>query len=280
MKEGSPAVSVVIPTFSKNRTLKAALESVRCQTFKDWEIIVIDDASTDDTLQMLQAFAVKEPRLRVERNKTNQFRVSGITGSLNKGIELARGKYIARLDDDDTWINERKLEKQVAFMDSHPDCVVTGGGTVVMNGDGKELFRYLKREADVDIRKTILFANPFTHTTVMFRKDVAAAVGNYQGMYIEDWDLWLRMGRRGTFYNFQEYFTGYMMTGTNASFRHQRALSRTILKLLWRERKNYPGFAKAYALNLMQYIYALLPFPPAFRVWIHSFLSRLKRKAF
>lgn len=280
MATKTPVVSVVIPTFSKSRTLKAALLSVQRQTFNDWEIIVIDDASTDDTAAMLSEFATHEPRLRVERNATNQFRISGITGSLNKGIDLALGKYIARLDDDDTWIDERKLERQIAFMDAHPDCVVTGGGTVVVDGEGKELFRYFKKETDAEIRKTILFANPFTHTTVMFRKDVAVTAGKYQGKYIEDWDLWLRMGRHGTFYNFQEYFTGYMMTGTNASFMHQRALSRTILKLLWRERKYYPGFVSAYSVNLVQYIYALLPFPSAFRVWVHSFLSRLKRKAF
>src|SRR5258708_34034478 len=121
MATKTPVVSVVIPTFSKSRTLKAALLSVQRQTFNDWEIIVIDDASTDDTAAMLSEFATHEPRLRVERNATNQFRISGITGSLNKGIDLALGKYIARLDADDRWMDERKLEKQIGFVDAYPD---------------------------------------------------------------------------------------------------------------------------------------------------------------
>jgi glycosyltransferase involved in cell wall biosynthesis len=281
MKNKLPIVSIVMPTYNSSDALLAkSIESARGQTFPDWELIIVDDASTNDTPRLLDSFAQKDQRIRVVHKEKNEFRELGISGSLNRGIDLARGKYIARLDQDDYWIDSRKLEKQVAYLDAHPNCVVVGGGVVVVDGEGNERFRYFKKETDAEIRTTALFANPFSHTTVLFRKDIAVGVGNYRGKHIEDWDLWLRMGERGTFYNFQEYFMAYTMTGTNASFVNQRALSRNVLKLLGRERKNYPGFPKAYALNLMQYIYALLPLPAVFRARFHVFLLRLKRRAF
>lgn len=281
MDKNAPIVSIVMPTYNSSESLlNKAVRSALAQTFADWELIIVDDASTNDTPRILDEFAKKDPRVKVVHKEKNEFRELGISGSLNRGIDLARGKYIARLDHDDYWIDPDKLEKQVAFMDAHPDCVVVGGGVVVVDPEGKEQFRYFKKETDEDIRKSALFANPFSHTTVLFRKDAAVAAGKYQGKHIEDWDLWLRMGRKGTFYNFQEYFVAYTMTGINSSFLNQKALSRTVLRLLVREKKNYPGFAKAYALNLMQYIYAVLPIPAGFREWMHSSLVQLKRKAF
>ena len=274
-------MSIVMPTYNSSEALLTkSIESALAQTFADWELIIVDDASTNDTARLLDAWTKRDSRIKVVHKEKNEFRTLGISGSLNRGIALAQGKFIARLDHDDYWIDHDKLKKQIAFMDAHPDCVVVGGGVVVVDPDGKEQFRYFKKETDDAIRKSALFANPFSHTTVLFRKDVAGKVGNYQGKHIEDWDLWLRMGRRGTFYNFQEYFVAYAMTGTNSSFVNQRALSRAVLKLLVREKKGYPSFTKAYTLNLVQYIYAILPFPAAFRAWMHSSLVQLKRKAF
>lgn len=277
----NPVVSIVMPTYnSLERLLGKSIGSALAQTFADWELIIIDDASTNSAPRMLDDWAKKDARIHVAHKEKNEFRELGISGSLNRGIDLARGKYIARLDQDDYWIDTQKLEKQVAYLDAHPNCTVVGGGVIVVDGEGNERFRYFKKENDAEIRKTALFANPFSHTTVLFRKEVAVAVGKYQGKHVEDWDLWLRMGRHGTFYNFQEYFVGYTMTDTNSSFVNQRSLSRNVLRLISRERGHYPGFFKAYTLNLMQYVYALLPIPFALRLRLRSSLSKLKRKSF
>lgn len=275
-----PKISIVMPTYNRASLLSRSIKSVFQQSFSAWELIVIDDASTDDTPAVLQAFAAQDPRVRVVRNEKNEYRRFGIANTLNKGLGLARGKYIARLDDDDYWVDPCKLEKQAAFLDAHQDCVVVGGGAIVINEEGEEQFRYFKKETDAEIRKTALFANPFTHTAVLFRADVALAVERYQGMHIEDWDLWLRMGECGTFYNFQEYFTGYTMAPASYSFRDQRPLSREVLKLIWRNRRKYPEFLKALLLNSLQYCYAYFPIPMALRVRLHATLAKAKRKAF
>lgn len=281
MSPKPPLVSIVMPTYnSSEKLLSKAIESILKQTLGEWELIIVDDASTNGVPHILDEWGAKDKRIRVVHKEKNEFRELGISGSLNRGIDLAQAEYIARLDQDDYWIDTEKLTKQMAYLDVHPGVVVVGGGVVVVDEDGNERFRYFKKETDAEIRKNALFANPFSHTTVMFRKDIAVAAGKYQGRHVEDWDLWLRMGKRGTLYNFQEYFMAYTMTGTNASFVNQRALSRNVLRLLWRERKDYPGFPKAYVLNLIQYTYALLPFPLAFRVRAHTLLLRLKRKAF
>jgi glycosyltransferase involved in cell wall biosynthesis len=277
----TPIVSIVMPTYNSSEDLlNKGIESVLAQTFAEWELIIVDDASTNDTPRVLDEFAKKDERIKVVHKEKNEFRTLGISGSLNRGIDMAQGKYIARLDHDDYWIDPKKLEKQVAYLDTHPDCVVVGGGVVVVDPEGSERSRYFKRETDAEIRSRALFSNPFSHTTVMFRKDVAMAVGKYQGRHTEDWDLWLRMGRKGVFYNFQEYFMAYTMTGTNASFVNQRGLSKNVLELITREKNYYPGFYKAYTLNFIQYIYAILPFPASFRAWVHSSLIWLKRRFF
>jgi hypothetical protein len=154
-----------------------------------------------------------------------------------------------------------------------------GGGVIVVDSEEKELFRYFKKETDAEIRTKALFANPFSHTTVMFRKEVALTVGGYGSeKYAEDWGLWLRMGMVGKFYNFQEYFTAYTMDGTNGSFIYQRPQSKRILGFIKKHRNDYPGFWKAYALNSVQYAFSFLP--SWLRLKLHTFLSSVKRKSF
>jgi glycosyltransferase involved in cell wall biosynthesis len=275
--EQIPQVSIVMPTYNRVGFLRRAIESIFTQTFQDWELIVVDDASTDETPSVLAAFAAKDKRVVVLRNETNYY--PDISKTLNKGLAAARGKYIARLDDDDYWLDPDKLKKQHAFLESHPDYVVVGSGMIVVDGEGKELYRYLKRETDKQIRKTALFANPFSHTTVMFRADVARRVHGYgTWRYAEDWDLWLKLGNEGKLYNFPEYSAAYTMAGQNKSFVHQRAQSRMTLEFIKAHKREYPGYWRARAVNTAQYLFSFLPL--FVRRSLHTALSSLKRRSF
>ncbi len=270
-------VSVLMPTCNRAKLLGRAIQSVLDQSFQDWELIIVDDASTDETPKILKEWQEKDARIRVITNAENLY--PDISKTLNKGLEFAQGEYIARLDDDDYWCSKDKLKKQVEFLDARPAFMVVGSGVIVINGEGMELFRYLKREHDGEIRRHALFANPFSHTTVMFRKNIALEVGGYgPWRFAEDWDLWLKMGTKGKLYNIPEYLAVYMLAGQNKSFTYQRAQGKMILEFLKRHKREYPNFIFAYLLNLGAYWYSFLPL--FIRRGLHSSLSHLKRKVF
>ncbi len=273
----TPRVSVLMPTYNRRRLLERAIASVLTQSFTDFELIVVNDASTDDTKTYLDELAQRDARVRPVHHERNYY--PDISRTLNEAMKLARGKYIARLDDDDYWCDPEKLAKQVAFLDAHPNHVIAGGGTIVINENDKERFRYLKMETDREIRSKALFANPFTHSTVMFRRDVAIEIGGYGDFKnAEDWDLWLRMGQRGKFYNFQEYFARYLLTEQSKTVLFKRSQADEILHIVMHYRKEYPNFLPAYALNLTQYCYSRLP--RGVRTLFYNSLSKAKRTLF
>ena len=267
-------VSIIIPTYNRVLLLDRAVQSILAQSFPSWELIIINDASTDGTVAFLDDLAKKDGRILPIHNKKNNY--PDISRNLNEGLAIARGKYIARLDDDDYWSDDDKLKKQVDFLDLHTDHVIVGGGTIVVDNDDKEQFRYFKLEKDEDIRKRALFANPFTHSTVMFRRDVARAVGGYGDFKnAEDWELWLKMGVKGKFYNFQEYFVRYLMNAKSKTVIFKRSQSREIFSILRAHRKEYPNFFFARLLNIGQYCFSLLP--RILQRVLYSNLSRAKR---
>ena len=269
-----PRVSIIMPTYNRASLVGRAIESVRSQTYQDWELIIVDDASTDDTPYVLSEWSLRDERIRVFRNERNQY--PDISGILNRGLVEAKGVYIARLDDDDYWILPDKLERQVAFLDTHPDHVLVGTGVVVLDATGKELFRYYKKESDSAIRSRALFSNPFTHSTVLYRADAARAAGGYGAWrYAEDWALWLELGKRGNMYNLPQYAIGYMMAGQNKSWVHQRAQARMIMDIIWHYRHFYPHFFSAYLMHAGAYFYSFLPRPV--RDLFHQQLSQFKR---
>lgn len=270
-----PRVSIVMPTYNRGVLLSRAIQSVLRQTFTDFELLVTDDASTDGTWQVLAEWTAKDNRIKPYRNAVNQY--PDISSILNGGIARAQGEYIARLDDDDYWIDPEKLAKQVAYLDMHPECVIVGTGVVVVGENDTERYRYFKKESDADIRVSALAANPFTHSSVMYRKAVAIAAGGYGNRYIEDWALWLAMGVHGGMHNIREYSTAYLMAENNKTWLFQRAQYGEIMKLVWRFKGKYPNFVCGFAINSAAYAYAFLPV--AVRRGLQGRLSRLKRTA-
>lgn len=273
----NPKISILLPTYNRASLLNRAAKSILAQSFQNWELVIVNDASTDGTKKFLNELAGQDPRVRPVHHEKNYY--PDISRTLNEGLQIARGEYVARLDDDDYWCDDRKLEKQATFLDAHSDIAIAGGGTIVIDENDHEKFRYLKPEQDGAIRDKALFANPFTHSTVIFRRQMAIEAGGYGDFKnAEDWDLWLRLGTHGKFYNFQEYFTRYTMTEQSKTFVFKRSQSKEILRLIAAHKKEYPHFNAAYALNLAQYGYSLLPF--GIQRLLYRTLSKAKRSAF
>ena len=172
----------------------------------------------------------KEPRIVYTRSDANH----GISRNYNRGLRLTRGEYIAMIDDDDPWTGKDKLKKQIEFLDSHREYVGCGGGVIVIDGAGKELYRYLKPKTDEEIRKYMLFSNPMANSTTMFRRAMGENVGWYDETirYSGDRDFWMKMGLRGKLYNFPEYFSFYTMNGQNTSIAKMRPHLKTSLMVM------------------------------------------------
>ncbi len=265
MKE--PFVSIIIPTYNGSKCIKKAIESILDQEFLNFEIIVIDDGSTDTTSEIIKELGKRDSRVRYFKNEKNL----GFVKSLNRGLKESKGKYIARLDDDDFWSDKKKLLKQVNFLLSNPGYVLVGGGLIKVNEQGKEAVRYLLPESDEDIRKSILVSNCFGHSAVVFLKEAAQIVGGYDEEFgfFADRSLWLKLGTIGKFYNFQEYFVCYLdkeLDNETYRARDYQIRRKLILNIKLRARyKNfYPGFYRSLTLCFFSFFYSFLPYKKYF----------------
>ncbi len=181
----TPRVSVVMPVRDGERFLREALESTLAQTLGDLELIVVDDGSTDGTPGILADAEQRDPRVRVERQEPG-----GLTVALNAGCALAQAPLIARMDADDLMLPDR-LERQVAYLEEHPEVALLGGGIVLVDEAAREIDREPGRP-----QLDFLVRNELTHATVMMRADAFRALGGYRLDQSEDYDLWLRFDER------------------------------------------------------------------------------------
>lgn len=183
-----PRVSVVIPAYNRERYLRAAIESVLTQSFGDFELLVIDDGSTDRTREV--AHAIADPRLRVLVHQTN----AGLARTRNAGIDAARAPYLAFLDSDDVARRDR-LARQVAFLDRHPDHAAVGAWIDWMDERGRPLGRVKRRppRAD-DVAALRLFRQGIENTASMARTALLRRYRHDEHFEVsEDFDLWARI---------------------------------------------------------------------------------------
>ncbi len=217
----TPIVSIILPTHNGAAFIRRAIESVRAQTCKEWELLVINDGSTDATGSLVTEVASIEPRIKILRFEKNK----GIQKALNEGMLQARGEYIARIDDDDVWSDNRKLEKQLAFMSANPACLLVGTGVIVQDEKGVELYRFRNPLTDSAIRCRLLFKNCFSHSTVLFRRAAAMRFHGYDeseaALHVEDYDLWLKLGTIGQLSNLPDYAVRFTQRKQAISGRHK-----------------------------------------------------------
>lgn len=186
-----PRVTVLMPAYNAEPYLRGAVDSILAQTLSDLELLVVDDCSTDSTPAMLESYS--DPRLRVLRNDRNL----GIAETLNRGLSAARGEYLARLDADDLAAADR-LEKQVAFLDNHPDIGIFGSECWIIDSAGRRCGWFEVPLSDLGVRWTSLTTNPFLHPTVMVRSVLLTGHSlRYDPSFCatEDYDLWTRLLR-------------------------------------------------------------------------------------
>jgi glycosyltransferase involved in cell wall biosynthesis len=210
-----PKISVIMCVHNGEKYLNRAVDSILYQTFEDFEFIVIDDASTDSTNNILSKY--KDNRLRIFRN-THQM---GLYKSSNIGLRQAFGDYIARMDADDISLPER-LEKEKKFLDENPDYALVGTCYFIIDQSDRILDKAGIHFTNEDIQKIMLIGNCFGHGTTMFRRDCIEKVGFYneEFKYSGDYDLWLRISERYKVCNLNEFLYKWRMHDQGISQAH------------------------------------------------------------
>ena len=190
MNNTAPRVTVCIPVYNRAHYVGAAIESVLAQDFADFELLLLDDGSTDDSVATMSRYA--DRRIRLVRNDGNR----GIPYTRNRALELARGTYIAWLDSDDR-MAPRRLDRQVRFLDRHPDVAIVGGWLRRFDDSGRMMGMQVKPLIHEQLRATLLFRTSHANTTVMARVGMLREFGHGQDFIVgSDHDLLDRLSRR------------------------------------------------------------------------------------
>lgn len=192
-------ITVLMPVYNVGKYVAEAIQSVLDQSFESFELLIINDGSTDDTETKIKLFT--DPRI-VMVNRQH----AGVAMALNAGIQLARGRYIARFDADDICLPDR-LEKQFRFLEQHPDHVLTGSDALYIQESGEPLFTFhCWGHSDADIQRNLYTFCPAIHSAVMVRKKTLVLAGGYdvKAHNFEDYLLWVRIARMGKLANIPE----------------------------------------------------------------------------
>jgi glycosyltransferase involved in cell wall biosynthesis len=193
-----PLVSVLLPVYNSEKYIHNAIQSVLNQTFKNFELIVLNDGSSDSSLEIAEHYADTDKRVRVYSHENR-----GICRTLQKGVNLALGKYTARMDADDIALPQR-FEQQVQYLENNPSCVVLGTGTIVIDPQDNLLYAVEVTQGHEAILLELLQwkGSRICHPTVMMRTDAVRAVGGYvQEYHWEDIDLFLKLAKVGQLEN-------------------------------------------------------------------------------
>jgi len=183
-------ISIIIPTYNQAEYLQEAVDSVLNQTYKNIEIIIIDDGSTDNTLKVVNSFNDNKIIFIQQRNK-------GASSARNTGIKEANGEYIAFLDSDDLWLKD-KLRKQIDFMRENQKVGLLGTGCFQVIDTNKMIYKKIFPHKNEILQKDLIKYNPFIQSSVMVRKNVFNDIGLYDEKFkeSEDYDLWLRIAQK------------------------------------------------------------------------------------
>lgn len=192
-----PKISVLMSVYNGERFLREAIDGIKHQTLSDFEFIILDDDSRDNTRQILEEYAAEDHRISVIRNERNL----GLTRSLNKGLKLCCGKYVARQDADDVSLPDR-LENQVEYLENHPEVGVVGSWVAIIDENGREGFIRKYPTSPAMVKWSLFFKNSLAHSSVLIRRSLLEDTAyRSEVSYSQDYDLWARLSEKTEFAN-------------------------------------------------------------------------------
>ncbi|HUY31711.1 MAG TPA: glycosyltransferase [Pirellulales bacterium] len=216
-------LSVLMPVYNAERYVAEAVESILAQTFGDFELLIIDDGSTDRSAEILVRYASREPRIRLTRRPN-----TGHLAALNEMLARARGEFVARMDADDVALPDR-FERQLAYLRTHPECLAVGCALANIDEDGDLLCEErLPLDHDEIDRQLLRGQGGLSHPAAMIRRAALVELSGYRPPFYgaEDKDLWLRLAERGRLANLPEVLMKYRVHAENFGFRnYERSLA-------------------------------------------------------
>lgn len=230
----TPTISVVMAVYNNRPYLPAAVDSILNQTFRDFEFIIIDDGSTDGSGEWLEKKAKTDPRIRLYRQEN-----IGLTKSLNKGIELARGEFIARMDGDDVSLLNR-FEKQITFLNRPTEVVACGTFAKQFTSLGLIIADWEPPCSNEEILESLTQGGgAIIHPTVVMRREAVLQCGGYDDTYrhAQDYDLWCRLSEFGELANIPEVFLKYRVSRSSITTSQRSSQHQSVIEIRNRFRK-------------------------------------------
>lgn len=272
-----PLISVILPVYNAGHYLVEALESIRYQTYPHFEVIAIDDASTDDSCKILKKYAKIDSRFKVYKNKTNQ----KIANTLNFGLTKAKGNYIARMDADDISLPNR-FKKQIKYLVNHPGVVIIGGQCLTIDKNGHLTGKKLFPTSHFDIHELMYTANPLQHPSVMINRSLLPKDFVWYNPSLtpaEDLDLYFRLGKFGLFANLHSTVLMYRQHGDSETFKdpkHTFTITQKVRRLAVRKYGYKPSLRSRLIASIQDIVIFVLPDSLIFPVY--SFFRGTKIK--
>lgn len=268
MTKNKPLISVVMPVFNTERYVHRAIESILHQTLKNFEFIILNDGSTDNTFKIIKTYKKKDKRIRLINNQRNL----RIAQTLNKAISYARTDLIARMDADDI-AHLKRLEVQYLYLKRHPEVAIVGTNISIINEGEEEIWKREYPTKSKDLKKIMFRYSPFAHPSVMFRKKVFDEVGGYNPKMVpcEDIDLWFKIGAKYNFGNIPKTLLKYTLFKSSGSHYSLQSTELLGLKIKIKAITSYgfkPGVYDVF-FNLLQFL-SLWFMPASFRIRLYN----------
>lgn len=264
----TPEISIVMATFDNGTYLKKCIESVLKQEYTDWEFIIINDASIDNTESIIKRYLDERVNIVYIKNTRNL----GLIDNLNRGLDIAKGKYIARIDGDDYWSDNSKLQKQVDFLNKNPQYGIVGCLGYAVDEEDNKLYEVIYPSNDKDLRNVFLKHNCFLHSGVVMKKSIVNKVHSYNPKYpfAQDYDLFLKIGTISKLHILPKFMIGYRINPRGHSqTKYQKQILET-LEIIHAYKNNYPRYLEGYIMWNLRKLY------PA---WFRGALAReIKKK--
>jgi len=262
-----PFVSVVMLNQNGARFISEAIESALLQTYRRWEMIVVENGSTDHSWEVIQAWKKREPRIHAIRLT----RGISIPAGRNVALDRAQGAYVATLDSDDVWLPER-LARQVEFMEcaENGKVGVCGANCWLIDAEGKRIGKKEFPATHEQCLRAFWYRNPFCHSATLIRRCCFDRLGHYDERFdvAQDLELWFRIGRTFKFTNLSAYLVNYRLWGHNVTIRRHHAMIQATVRARRLAAKQYGYRMGPAALGGLYLTWLMQWLPPRFVHWI------------